>query len=70
MNNFLLKKVEEGMSTNDKPVIARQPRAILEILYSFIVFSYYFTRLNACEVGVKNKRNSENICHFAIGTVR
>ena len=54
---------------NDEVVIARCLVQEWQTLSSFLIFCYYFSRLKACETS-QNMRNSENISHIALGTVR
>ena len=55
---------------SDKLVITRLSRTIWPIFSSFLIFCFYFTRLKACEISQQNMRNSTNIGHFALRTVR
>ena len=55
---------------SDKLVIARLSRTIWPIFSSFLIFCCYFTRLKAREISQQNMRNSENIGHIVLGTVR
>ena len=55
---------------SDKLVITPLLRTIWPIFSSFLVFCYYFNRLNAGEISQQNVRNSDNIGHTVFGTVR
>ena len=55
---------------SDKLVIARLSRTIWPIFSSFLIFCCYFTCLKAREISQRNMRNSENIGHIVLGTVR
>ena len=55
---------------SDKLVIARLSLTIWAIFSSFATFCFYFTRLKAREISRQNMRNSENIGHIVLGTVR
>ena len=55
---------------SDKLVIARLSRTIRPIFSSFLIFCCYFTRVKAREITQQNMRNSENIGHIVLRTVR
>ena len=55
---------------SDKIVVARLPRTIWPIFPSFLIFYFYFTWLKARKISQENMRNSENIGHIVLGSVR
>ena len=67
---MLNKKKEEIFHVSDKLVIARLSDTIWTIFFSFRIFCCYFTRLKGREITQQNMRNSKNIGHIVLGTVR
>ena len=67
--NVELQKQKADIS-HDKLVIARLSRTVWPIFSLFLIFGCYFTRLKAREISQQNMRNSENIGHIVLGTVR
>ena len=55
---------------SDKLVIAYLSCTLWPIFSSFLIFCFYLTRLKAREISWQNMRNSENIDHVVLGTVR
>ena len=55
---------------SDKLVIANLSRTIWSIFSSFLIFCSYFIRVKAREISQQKMRNSENIGHIVLGTVR
>ena len=55
---------------SDKLVIARLSRTIWPIFSSFLIFYFYFTRLKARGTSQQNMRNSKNIGHIVLETMR
>ena len=53
-----------------KLVIARLSHTVRPIFSLFLIFCFYFTRLKACEISQQNMRNSENITHVVLETMR
>ena len=55
---------------SDKLVIARLSCTVWPIFSSSLIFCFYFTRPKAREISQQNMRNSQNVGHIVLRTVR